>query len=91
VLQALNKQMGRMRILRPFSFSASKRFLCQLEAAKTERNLSTMVETPIGAIPERHVFLFLQCRQESDIGTTGNDNLKVTHCDHAKMTHPCFS
>jgi len=21
----------------------------------------------------------------------GNDNLKVTHCDHAKMTHPCFS
>ena len=21
---------------------------------------------------------------------SGNDNLKVTHCDHAKMTHPCF-
>jgi predicted DNA-binding protein len=20
-----------------------------------------------------------------------NDNLKMTHCDHRKVTHPCFS
>ena len=22
--------------------------------------------------------------------TVGNDNPKMTHCDHAKMTHPLF-
>ncbi len=30
-------------------------------------------------------------RRITDDTLVGNDNLKVTHCDHAKMTHPCFS
>ena len=36
-----------------------------------------------GGYPEELAY-FLGC-------LAGNDNLKVTHCDHAKMTHPCFS
>jgi len=46
--------------------------------------LKSFLETAMSAIM---FFIPLPVSLKSSV----NDNLKMTHCDHRKVTHPCFS